>query len=115
MCSMFSEWAVQQHRDTFASYISHHSTLDYFAIAQGQTRQRVRHEMLKVTPHHTTQHNTAHCSAHNTAPNATAPPCALCLRAADGRFVCALCCSEQKMVAPVGSNPNKPAADSGNS
>ena len=67
MCSACSEWAVHQHRDTYASYISHHSMLDYFAIAQGQTRQRVRHEMLKVGTHNTLQRmeycTSSHCAA----------------------------------------------------
>jgi len=40
------EWAVNQHRDSYASYISHSALLDYFSIAQGQTRQRVRHQMI---------------------------------------------------------------------
>jgi splicing factor 3B subunit 5 len=41
------EWAVHQHRDSYCSYVSHEGLLDFFAIAQGQTRQRVRYEMLK--------------------------------------------------------------------
>ena len=58
LTAVCSEWAVNQHRDTYASYISHHSMLDFFAIAQGQTRARVRHEFLKVTTL-TTPHSTA--------------------------------------------------------
>ena len=41
------EWAVNQHRDSLCSYTSHEGLLDYFAIARGQTRQRVRYEFLK--------------------------------------------------------------------
>jgi len=41
------EWAVNQHRDSLCSYISHEGLLDFFAIAYGQTRQRVRYNFIK--------------------------------------------------------------------
>ena len=41
------EWAVHQQRDSYTTYISRASLLDYFAIAHGQTRQRVRYEFIK--------------------------------------------------------------------
>lgn len=40
------EWAQSQHRDSYASYISHAHMLDFFAVAEGKTRARVRHEMI---------------------------------------------------------------------
>jgi len=40
------EWAVNQHRDSLCYYVTHPAMLDYLAIAQGVTRQRVRYSML---------------------------------------------------------------------
>lgn len=31
------EWAVNIHRDSYASYIGHHSTLAYFAVAENES------------------------------------------------------------------------------
>lgn len=44
------EWAVNQHRDTYASYIGHYDMLSYFAVAQNDSIGRVRYAMLEVSP-----------------------------------------------------------------
>ena len=44
-----SDWAVNQHRDSYASYISHSDLLDYFSIAQGQTRARMKLQFYHVS------------------------------------------------------------------
>lgn len=41
------EWAVNQHRDSFASYIARHSMLHYFAVAEGESYGRVRFECMQ--------------------------------------------------------------------
>jgi splicing factor 3B subunit 5 len=43
------EWAVNQHRDTVASYIGHNDLLSYFAVAQNDSVGRVRYQLLEVT------------------------------------------------------------------
>ncbi|PRP87319.1 hypothetical protein PROFUN_01581 [Planoprotostelium fungivorum] len=40
------EWVTNQHRDSYASYVSHPSLLSYFAIAENVSHARLRHEFL---------------------------------------------------------------------
>lgn len=41
------EWATNQHRDSIASYLGHHSMLEYFAIAEGLSVGRVKLNLLE--------------------------------------------------------------------
>merc|ERR1712212_1311300 len=41
------EWMVNQHRDSTASYIGHNNLLDLFAIAENETKGRVKFNLLK--------------------------------------------------------------------
>lgn len=41
------EWATNQHRDSIASYLSHPWMLEYFAIAEGISVGRVKHNLLE--------------------------------------------------------------------
>lgn len=41
------EWAINIHRDSYASYIGHHNMLSYFALVQNESIGRVRYEMLQ--------------------------------------------------------------------
>ena len=43
-----SEWLVNQHRDTFASYIGHHHMLEFFAVAENESKARVKFNFLQV-------------------------------------------------------------------
>lgn len=42
------EWNLNQHRDTYASYLGHYDMLSYFAVAQNDSIGRVRYQMLEV-------------------------------------------------------------------
>jgi splicing factor 3B subunit 5 len=46
---LLSEWLVNQHRDTYASYIGHHDIVSYVAIAENESIGRVKFNMLKVS------------------------------------------------------------------
>ncbi len=41
------EWVVNQHRDSFASYIGQYNLLDFFAIVENESKARLKFEMLK--------------------------------------------------------------------
>jgi splicing factor 3B subunit 5 len=41
------EWLTNQHRDSYASYIGHYSTMAYFAVAENESIGRVRYDMLE--------------------------------------------------------------------
>ncbi|CAG8641761.1 1533_t:CDS:2 [Funneliformis caledonium] len=41
------EWMVNQHRDSYASYIGHHSLISYFAVAQNESISRVKFEFVE--------------------------------------------------------------------
>ena len=41
------EWAVNQHRDTYASHVGHYEMLSYFATAQNDSVGRVRYQLLE--------------------------------------------------------------------
>jgi len=43
----FSEWLTNQHRDSYASYIGHHSLLSYIAIAENAACGRLKFEFLE--------------------------------------------------------------------
>ena len=45
---VFSEWLVNQHRDSSASYIGHYNLLDYFALVENETRARTKFNLLEV-------------------------------------------------------------------
>mmetsp|Transcript_34135 Transcript_34135/g.66714 ORF Transcript_34135/g.66714 Transcript_34135/m.66714 type:complete len:89 (-) Transcript_34135:205-471(-) len=40
------EWAVNQHRDTYASYLGHHSLMAYSAIAENESIGRMKYQFL---------------------------------------------------------------------
>ena len=46
--SPFSEWLVNQHRDSFASYIGHPNLVEFFAIAENESKARVKFNFLQV-------------------------------------------------------------------
>jgi len=41
------EWVTSQHRDTLASHVGHPDMLEYIAVAQGDSIERVRAELLE--------------------------------------------------------------------
>ncbi|KAH3743965.1 splicing factor 3B subunit 5 [Pelomyxa schiedti] len=41
------EWAVNQHRDSYASFIGHYHLLSYFSIAENAPVGRVRYRLLE--------------------------------------------------------------------
>ena len=43
-----SEWLVNQHRDSAASYIGHYNLLDFFALVENEPKARVRFNLLQV-------------------------------------------------------------------
>jgi len=43
------EWAVNIHRDSYASYYGHHTMLQYFAIAENESIGRVKYNMMQVS------------------------------------------------------------------
>jgi hypothetical protein len=42
------EWAVNQQRDSLASYMGHFSMLEYFALAENESIGRVKYNLLQV-------------------------------------------------------------------
>jgi splicing factor 3B subunit 5 len=41
------EWALNIHRDSYASYIGHHSLLSYYAVVENESVGRVKYEFLQ--------------------------------------------------------------------
>lgn len=41
------EWLVNQHRDSYTSYLGHASLHHFFSVAQNQSIGRVRYQMLQ--------------------------------------------------------------------
>ena len=41
------EWAVNIHRDSYASYVSHHPMAMYFAVANGESVGRMKYEFTQ--------------------------------------------------------------------
>jgi len=41
------EWLVNQHRDSYASYIGHHALISYFSVSQNESIARVKFEFVE--------------------------------------------------------------------
>ena len=41
------EWAINIHRDSYASYIGHHNMLAYFSTVENESSGRVKYEFLQ--------------------------------------------------------------------
>lgn len=41
------EWLVNQHRDSFASYIGHFPLMDHFALVENESKARVTFNLLE--------------------------------------------------------------------
>lgn len=41
------EWALNIHRDSYASYIGHHPMLSYFAVVENESIGRAKYEFLQ--------------------------------------------------------------------
>lgn len=41
------EWMTNQHRDSAASYLGHFDMLNYFSLAENETKARVKFTMLE--------------------------------------------------------------------
>lgn len=41
------EWLTNQHRDSYASYMGHPDLLNYFAIAENESKARVRFNLME--------------------------------------------------------------------
>lgn len=44
-----SEWCVNMHRDTYASYVGHHNLMEFFGIAENESKARVKFNFLQVS------------------------------------------------------------------
>lgn len=44
-----SDWAVNIHRDSYASYIGHSNMLAYFAVAENESIGRERYNFMQVS------------------------------------------------------------------
>lgn len=45
---VYSEWAVNIQRDSYASYVGHYPILAYFAIAENESIGRERYNFMQV-------------------------------------------------------------------
>ena len=45
---MCSEWLVNQHRDSFASFIGHHDMVSYFALVENESKARIKFNLMQV-------------------------------------------------------------------
>ncbi len=41
------EWAVNIHRDSYASFIGHHNMVSYFAVAENESVGRVKYNLMQ--------------------------------------------------------------------
>ncbi|KAM4695049.1 splicing factor 3B subunit 5 [Discoglossus pictus] len=41
------EWLVNQHRDSYSSYMGHFDLLNYFAVAENESKARVRFNLME--------------------------------------------------------------------
>jgi len=41
------EWMVNQHRDSIASYLGHHDLCNFFALAENETKQRIKFNLME--------------------------------------------------------------------
>lgn len=46
--NFFSEWGVNQARDTYASYVGHYPMMSYFALAENESIARVKFNLTEV-------------------------------------------------------------------
>lgn len=44
----YSEWLVNQHRDSFASFIGHHDMVSYFALVENESKARIKFNLMQV-------------------------------------------------------------------
>ena len=56
-----SEWVVNQHRDSLASYVGHPNLMEYFAIADNESKARVKFNFLQVRSTTTSNPHTIMC------------------------------------------------------
>lgn len=47
--TLFSEWAVNIQRDSYASYVGHYPMLAYFAVAENESIGRERYNFMQVS------------------------------------------------------------------
>ena len=48
MSYLYSEWMVNQHRDSFASFIGHHDMVSYFALVENESKARIKFNLMQV-------------------------------------------------------------------
>ncbi len=41
------EWLTNQHRDSFSSYVGHYDLLNYFAVAENESKARVKFNLME--------------------------------------------------------------------
>ncbi|KAL1917799.1 uncharacterized protein VTP21DRAFT_3633 [Calcarisporiella thermophila] len=41
------EWALNQQRDTYASYVGHHHLISYFSVAENESIGRMKFNMIE--------------------------------------------------------------------
>lgn len=41
------EWLVNQHRDSYCSYMGHFDLLNYFSVAENESKARVRFNLME--------------------------------------------------------------------
>ena len=44
----YSEWMVNQHRDSFASFIGHHDMVSYFSLVENESKARTKFNLMQV-------------------------------------------------------------------
>jgi len=49
----YSEWMVNQHRDSFASFIGHHDMVSYFSLVENESKARTKFNLMQVSDHKT--------------------------------------------------------------
>jgi len=51
ICHFCSEWMVNQHRDSFASFIGHHDMVSYFSLVENESKARTKFNLMQVRPY----------------------------------------------------------------
>lgn len=41
------EWLTNQHRDSLGSYLGHYDLLSYYAVAENETKARIRYNIME--------------------------------------------------------------------
>jgi len=41
------EWLVNQHRDSYSSYIGHHDLLNFFSITENESKARMKFQLME--------------------------------------------------------------------